>query len=260
MCVPKEPHFFSTDLRNRNIQDWGDYLDLFRTATEGYVAVGEASTWYLYSRQAVPNIELTCPGSKYIVMTRRSEDMALSLYLHNRRHLHERAPSFEVAWGLQLARELGLTQTPEATEPAFLKYRLACSLGEQLGRLLSVVPTSRVFHVSLDELKKDPGLVYRSVLRFLGIRDDTRSFFPIFNEAATVRSRAIQALLLRLGALKSSMGIRRNFGVTSLNEKPAVRRPLTPEMQIQLRESFRQDEDLRMILLEKLRSAPTPDE
>ena len=53
---PKEPHYFSDDINNGGIRDMKVYLDCFSSDDKKVNAIGEASTLYLYSKVAVPNI------------------------------------------------------------------------------------------------------------------------------------------------------------------------------------------------------------
>jgi len=55
MCPIKEPHYFNTDGLQR-IKTLEQYESLFTDAKPEHVAVGEASTHYLYSKEAVPRI------------------------------------------------------------------------------------------------------------------------------------------------------------------------------------------------------------
>ncbi len=239
MSVPKEPHFFNTDMANRNVRQWDEYLELFQRVGEGHEAVGEASTWYLFSENAVSEIEAAFPGARYIVMTREPVDMALSLYQHNVRHLHEDASSFQEAWRLQEARYWGERIPSTCTEPSFLQYRRACSLGSMLERLFDRVPEERVLHMPLDQVKQDPRNAYLRVLSFLDIADDGRTDFKPENEARIYRSRFIQKAFLAGGRLRARLGIRQGLGLTRINEsKRKLAEDLPNELKAEIEEAF----------------------
>ena len=53
---PKEPHFFSDDINNGGIKDLTGYLDCFKGAQVECGIIGDASTLYLYSKNAIQNI------------------------------------------------------------------------------------------------------------------------------------------------------------------------------------------------------------
>src|SRR5210317_560697 len=76
----KEPLHYSTDFPASTPHSERSYLDLFAEATEQHIAIGEASVWYLRSKDAVANIENEIPEAKYIVMLRNPVEMAPSLH------------------------------------------------------------------------------------------------------------------------------------------------------------------------------------
>lgn len=248
----KEPHFFSTDLANRNVTTEAGYRRLFDAAGPGHLAVGEASTWYLFSRDAVPNILKAVPDARFIVMTRDPVEMARSLHHHNLRVLHEDEPDFARAWALQAERRAGRHIPPDCTEPAFVQYGAACSLGAQVARLLGHVPADRVLHIPLEGLRADPARHYRRVLAFLGVPDDGRQDFPLANPARGHRSPALQRAL-RLGArLRHALGLRRGLGLARLNERAMPKAPLAPALRAELAGYFAADQDLLRTCLGKI--------
>lgn len=238
MSAIKEPHYYSTDLGNRSIVTERAYRNLFRGIKAHHKAVGEASTWYLYSKKAVENIEHGCAGAKYIVMTRDPVDMACSLYYHNVRKLHEDRTTFEEAWRLQSSRALGHSVPKTCSEPDFLQYYAACSLGSMLQRLLDRVPPQRVLHLSLEDMKKDPDGELRRVRLYLNLDDDGRNIFPVVNQARHYRFRSVQ-YLMRLGAhARRLMGIQRGFGLSGFNEKKSEKTSLADDFLKELHEVF----------------------
>ena len=244
MSPIKEPHYYSTDLANRSIQSADRYARLFDGVTEAHRAIGEASTWYLFSQEAVAKIEREHPGGRYIVMTRDPVAMAHSLYHHNRRVLHEDQSTFEAAWRLQEERAAGRHLPVDCTEPAFLQYFAACSLGSLLRRLYEQVPAERVLHVPLEWVQKDPVREYQRVLSHLGVDDDGRENFPPANEARGYRSRVLQRALRFGGRLRLALGINRGLGLGRLNERPREKERLHPEFLQRLESAFAEERAL----------------
>ena len=218
MPALKEPHFFSDDMKNRTVTNQSEYESLFRGAGSAR-AVGEASTWYLYSSTAARNIEAAVKDAKYIVLTRDPAAMAVSLYHHNRRMLAEDSETFEMAWSLQSARKNSTNIPPNCLEPAALQYKDACSLRTMTSRLLQTVDPRRVFGASLEDIRNDPRRVYVQVLNFLGLPDDGRSDFPLRNPAREPKSRALQVLIRRAARVKKALGIYHASGISRLNER-----------------------------------------
>lgn len=241
MSPIKEPHYFSTDLANRSVKSRRQYDRLFREATDAHRAVGEASTWYLYSRDAVPAIEREFPNARYIVMTRDPVQMAHSLYHHNVRVLHEDQPTFEQAWHLQEERAQGRSIPSTCTEPAFLQYRDACALGTLLQRLLDTVSADRVLHLPLETIQADTRAEYRRVLSFLEVSDDGRNEFPVANEARGHRSWMLQRLLRFGGKARLALGIQKGFGLGCINDRPEPKVALTDEFRAELEDAFAEE-------------------
>ena len=248
----KEPHYFSTDLSNRVIKTEADYRRLFEGAGPEHLAIGEASTWYLYSQDAVANILRVAPEARFVVMTRNPVDMAWSLHHHNLRVLHEDEPDFARAWALQGARRNGSNIPPDCSEPAFLQYLDACALGAQIARLLAQVPAERVLHLSLDQVRAAPARSYRTVLDFLSLPDDERTEFPVSNVARGHRSPVMQRLLKHGARLRLALGIQRGFGLARLNEKAKAKQAMDPALRKRLEEAFAEDVALRDAQLREL--------
>lgn len=244
----KEPHFFSTDLANRNITTEAAYWRLFEGAGPEHLAVGEASTWYLFSHDAVPSILTIMPEARFIIMTRNPVDMARSLHHHNLRVLHEDEPDFARAWALQAERRAGRHIPPDCTEPAFLQYGAACLLGAQVTRLLRHVPAERLLHIPLEGLSAQPALHYRRVLAFLGAADDKRQDFPNENPARGHRSKLLQRLHRKGARLRLFLGLRRGSGIgrvlRKLNDRKVDKAPLDPTLRADIAAYFAADQKI----------------
>lgn len=238
MSPTKEPHFYSTDLANQTIRDLERYQALFRGAGNEHSAVGEASTWYLFSKEAAAAIERAHPAARYIVMSRDPVAMAHSLFHHNCRVLHEDQSTFEAAWRLQAERAAGGSVPRFCTEPAFLQYRDACSLGSLLERLYATVPESRVLHVPLEWLQEDSGAQYLRTLKFLGLDDDGKTDFPVANEARGYRSALAQRLLRVGGRVRVAIGLNRGLGLAKLNERARQKEQINDAFANELEEAF----------------------
>ena len=72
----KEPHFFATDVGFKRSEE---YLRLYRDASNA-IALGDASTGYLYDANAGRRIREFDPNSKVIIMLRNPADAAFSLW------------------------------------------------------------------------------------------------------------------------------------------------------------------------------------
>ena len=75
-----------------------------------------------------------------------------------------------------------------------LQYGEIIKLGQWIERLFDTVRPERRHVVFLDDLRLDPGKVYRQVLSFLELTDDHREFFPRKNIRRGFRRAWLQNL------------------------------------------------------------------
>jgi hypothetical protein len=163
----KECHFWATDLGPRGISTAADYRRLFESAS-GERVIGEASVWNLYSEDAVPQIERTFAGARYLVMIRNPVDLVYSLYAQLRFSSDEDARTFGEAWDLEGRRRAGYDLPPLLQNPKQIFYREVGRLGSQLERLIAVVGSERVLVRCMDDLR-DASTLRETISGFLGI-------------------------------------------------------------------------------------------
>jgi hypothetical protein len=259
----KEPFYFCSDFpgyRNRAtlVTCRSDYLKLFARATHQHLALGEASSLYLFSKVAISNILDFQPDARFIVMLRNPVDLVQSFHSQLLFSLHESVDDFVQAWRLQAARARDECVSKYCLEPAVLQYRDVAMLGEQFSRLLNRVCRSRIKVLLFDEFVADPRRYYEEVLDFLNVPNDHRTDFPKVNENKTRRSRILAQFLrcppfpfqvLRDSYIRhvgaSTWPIRM---VAKLNRKPVARAPLSPQFRSELEDVFYDD----VRLLERL--------
>ena len=248
MSTPKEPHYFCDDFDyyyapGRRTLD--HYLRLYDDAGDEHLAVGEASVWYLYSTDAVPNIENTYPDSRYIVCLRNPVEMAYSLHNQMLVNGNESVTDFEEAWRLSGERLAGRNLSRFSREPSHLAYHKVCSLGAQYERLLSRVDGSRVIPILMEDVKADARSQYLRVVEFLGLDDDGRFDFPVFNPAKERRSVLLRKIVMAIGDAKRTLGIQSGFGLLNkidrTNLRYRQRPPLPADIRQQLQQYFRED-------------------
>ena len=217
MSPVKEPHYFNTDESHRFVRSEDEYRQLFDSAPDSAKVVAEASTWYLHSDNAVPNILEYAVFPKFVVCLRNPVDMAFSLHgQFSLRSLRENELSFSKAWALSDHRLFGDKVAGNVTEPKHLAYRYSCKLGTQLLRLTRRVPRSQVHLVVLDDLKASPQAEYDRLLSFLGLPHDGRSHFSALNERAPVYSTHTHRALNRARRIKRAMGVEGiGFGIAN---------------------------------------------
>lgn len=256
MSTPKEPTYFCTDLIPDRKREPADYERLFAAAESRHSVVGEASTGYLYSRTAVPAILEYSRDPRFLVMVRNPVEMAPAFHAEQLYQGNEHVAEFEDAWALQEQRA---GEPPGAVkagckDPQFLLYGPFCRVGEQLARLYRIVGRSPVKVVLLDDVRRDPGREYRSVLRFLDLPDDGRREFPVLNASKTRKSRTLGRLTHAVGRIRVRVGPSyRGLGIlnrlSDWNRESRPRRPLSDHMRATLGAYFRDDVELLAELL-----------
>lgn len=242
----KEPHYFRTDLDPTAVRDLKRYEALFRPASKKHIAVGEASTGYLYSNTAVPNILQYSPFARFIVMVRNPLEMAPSLHQQRIREQNEPIEDFATAWDMQPKRRRGEGAAKWCPDPRLLLYGEICRLGEQLERLYRHVSTERVLVLFLEDVQADPRRSYLRVLDFLGVPDDGRVEFPIVNRAHAPRSQRLRGFVKYLAVLRRRFRIPRfRTGVVAVIHALNLRRvqvaPLPQATRRQLIDYFSDD-------------------
>lgn len=254
MSPIKEPFYFSSDINNRTIKEWQVYMGLF-DQVRSEVAIGEASTIYLFSRVAVRTIEERLPGARYIVMLRNPAEMAYALHGQQIRAFNEDVKDFRQAWRLASERRAGRQVPSRCKDPILLDYPSWCKLGEQLERLYGWVPSERVLVQVLDDIKEDTRREYLKVLAFLGVPDEGRQHFPVHNPAREWKWRwagfTVRRMAKATGYAKHVARIlpKRSFGVVRVFQQAAARQrprpPLPPDLRAELQGFF--EEDIRKL-------------
>lgn len=209
---PKEPHFFEKEIL-RGITSLKEYESLFLSAKEHHAIVGEASTGYLYSKTAIPEIRSYSPGAKFLVSIRNPYEMAISLHGHAVRGRYENQHDFNLAWKLQDARRMGSDIPDTCISRLLLLYAARCALGDQVERLYNSVPPENVCLVFFDDLKNDPVTLYKKIYRFLEVPDVDAEAFPVLNRKKHLRWPVAASVARILGKAKSAIGINKSLGI-----------------------------------------------
>jgi hypothetical protein len=244
MSPLKEPAYFAADLKvdRPELQQYGA---LFSAAGDVHLAVGEASTCYLFSRVAVSDILARVTDPRFIVCLRNPIEMARSLHQQEVFGLNEDVRNFEDAWSLQETRRAGQNIPRTCREPWLLGYKARCLLGEQVERLLRQTHRERVLFLLLEDIYRDPRTQHLRVLQFLDVPDDGRVHFPVLNRGKETRSRLVKEAVIDLSELRLALGIRRRFGIRPTLEKwntrEAARKAIGEETKRELRNCFAED-------------------
>ena len=233
MCSPKEPHFFSTDLPGLSeVADREAYDALFAEAPEG-ACLGEASAFYLMSREAPARIHAANPEARIILSLRNPADAARSLYHQLRDGFREDQLSFEAAWALQSDRENGQNLPPYCPEPRQLQYREVYSYADQVRRYLDLFGPAQVLILRFEEISGAPAAVIERILDFLDLpsfpdpvelpRTNTRRIarFPWLTQFITAPPLVLRPLVSPAKRALNAMGVKPSVVMMTHLSRPA---------------------------------------
>lgn len=236
---PKEPHYFSTDVKT-TITNTSKYLELFE-GTGNKKIRGEASVWYLFSIEAIGKILEFNPDAKFIVMIRNPIEQARSLHAQLVSTGRESESNFDSAW-------LKSIKNKKARHP-LTAYEDVSALGSQLECAMQQIPKEQLHIIVFDDLVKNTRREYTRLLKFLNVKDDGRTEFPKVNPGKVVRSNLLhkmghglpKPLVNTIFGAKRLLGIKR-LNITkrlrAINTKVGKTQNVNPETYKQMREVF----------------------
>jgi hypothetical protein len=200
MTPVKEPCYFARDLaadHSGNFLRYGEdlnrYLALFADAGKAK-RVGEASTRYLYSKDAPALIAEVQPGARIIAILRNPVDMIASLHAHKLAGGTEDLAELEAALSAEDDRHAG-RRLPPQSNPLLATYRDRVRYGEQLERWLAVFDKDQVHVIIFEELVREPAQHFRRVLEFLAVDPNYQpASFAAHNPAHSARGGLIRSL------------------------------------------------------------------
>lgn len=174
----KEPLYFATDLRLRFQRraagplptELSEYLALFTPAAPGQI-VGEASSSYLWSREAAAGIAAQRPDAKIIAILREPASFLRSLHLQLLQNHIETEKDLRGAIELEPERREGRRIPKRSVRPQALLYSERVRYVEQLRRYEELFPPEQIKVLIYDDFRADNEGTVREVLRFLGVED-----------------------------------------------------------------------------------------
>jgi Sulfotransferase family len=202
MSPMKEPHFFSQiePAQGRkaffpHVTDEDEYLALFKGATTEEV-LGEASTSYLWDRQAAARIKGVVPEARILIMLRDPVDRAYSQYWNDVREGIERRSFLDAlleeqrsgpgAWGVS-------------------SLHIDCGrYADQVERYLDQFG-ARVHVLFFEDFVRQEASTIADVHSFLGVRSPTPGAAPRRMNPASLPRNRLSAALLASGRLRRAV-------------------------------------------------------
>lgn len=255
----KEMHLFGADLEfgaRLPRCDQETYLTEFEQAN-GARSAGEASVWYLYSKQAAAEIKAFNPQARILIMLREPAEMIYSLYYQFLFDANEHLPTFREALAAEEQRRAGRGARRTAYFLKGLVYRETARYAEQVRRYFELFGREQVKVIIYDDFSANPVLAWRETLEFLGVTPrGLDQQFRIVNPNKYVRSRLLQRVMADPWLRSSCVGTRRwlprkVFGALRraeaalwhCNARVAKRPPLEPDLRARLKADFAFDND-----------------
>ncbi len=190
MSKVKEPYHFCSDLHQESdlfhgrevyfkYRDMNKYLELFDQSRK-YAAVGESSTFYIWSKNAAQEIHAFDPHAKIIIFLRHPIDFIHSLHSHWVVETYENINDFQYALVAEKDRKSNWEKIPSrAYFPSMLYYVARTNYSEQVDRFVKRFGREQVKIIIFEDFKKDNAGIYDEILNFLEV--DT-SFVPNFEK------------------------------------------------------------------------------
>jgi Sulfotransferase domain len=210
----KEPSFFVPEIRRSRRYSAGlqDYTAMFTAATPEQ-RIGEATTSYLWSRNAAARIAELQPGARIIAILREPASFLRSLHLQFIQSNVETERDLRKAIELEMPRSEGKRLPPNSARPQALLYSQHLHYVEQLRRYHAVFPPEQILVLIYDDFRADNEATVRRVLRFLEVDDSEPVGVTEANPTVRVRSPRLYGLMRSLylgrgpasGALKAAI-------------------------------------------------------
>ena len=207
----KEPHFFGSDLMRRNGAynlNKSEYYSLFNTNKK---IIGEASTLYIFSKNAAKEIHKFNPNAKIIIMLRDLVDLVHSLHAQFIFSGDEIIEDFSQALDMEHDR-LNNKNIPKQTTVINKLFYTSniLELPENINSFINYFGSDNIKYVYLDEIKNDPKKLYFKILEFLNVDLNVQiPKFKIINKNKIYKSKFIRNFIkrysIRLGKIRSKI-------------------------------------------------------
>ena len=243
----KEPHFFGSDLIRRNGAynlSLDEYYNLFKTDKK---IIGEASTFYIFSKNAAKEIYDFNPKAKIIIMLRDFVDLVYSLHSQFVFSGDEVVEDFNKALDLENDRLNGINIPDQTTVVNKLFYtKNILSLPENINSFINYFEKENIKFIFLDDIQNNPEKVYSETLSFLNIDLNINiSDFKVLNKNKNYKSKFIRNFIKKysigLGKLRAKF-LNKPLGIVkvieSLNKKEEDRTPMSNDLKDHLINKF----------------------
>jgi len=199
MSDVKEPNFFNSQWQTSDgpPETFDNYLSLF-DAAKPEQRIGEASVFYLASRNAANGIADVQPAAQIIAILREPASFLRSLHLQLVQSDFETEKNLRKALSLEDGRRQGRHVPGSASNwQQRLFYSDHVRYVEQLRRYHALFPSEQVMVLIYDDFRRDNEATLRTVLRFLDVDDTSPIDVTEANPTVRVRSRHLNRVIYR---------------------------------------------------------------
>lgn len=215
------------------------YRELFKDV-QREKAVGEASTFYLFSPKAPLRIREYLPDAKLIAIFRNPVDRAYSHFLTNRLAGTEPIADLEEAMAAEEERiQKGWF--------LFWCYRGMGFYGRQIERYFSHFDRRQFRFFLFEDLIADPALIFSAISRFLGVDETVRIRLPEkYNPSGVPRIRLVHDFLNKPNFIKSQfkriLPEKTQYNLlTKFMNRNLAKPPLHPDVRRRILAIYRED-------------------
>lgn len=249
---PKEPNFFADDMpQMKYVDSLKAYLNLFKKAKDEKI-IGDASIFYMFSKDAIKNIHQLYPESKLLVMIRNPLEMVPSFHQQILFTLDEDNKDLDQVLSLEKERMEGKSLPKHCRSQRLLKYSEIAKYGSQIKNIYNYFPKKNVKIVLFDDFKKDNRRIYQEIISFLNLKDDGRVDFPRINDAKKPKSNFLNKIVNRppkfakyLAKLARKILNKPRLGILNtldhLNREKLDKKPLTETEKKKLLSLYKED-------------------
>jgi hypothetical protein len=251
MSASKEPRFFAFEGETLNFRGPGDSEEIAITDLETYsalfnkvtheIAIGEATTMYLWSPKAPERIRYHIPHTKLIAFLRDPVERAFSNFQHLVQQGREPIQDFSQAIAAEEQR------IQEGWWP-FWYYKQQGMYSAQLKRYFALFERDQIKIYFYEDFKKTPLNIIQDVFKFLNVDSE---FIPDLSQKARKshpipKNKALHKFLTQANPIKSMLKPllptkMRQQVIAQIQEKNLTKPQLNPEVRRHLIEDYRED-------------------
>ncbi len=243
----KEPHYFGSDLIRQNDAyslNFEEYISLFNSEKK---IIGEASTFYIFSKLAPQEIYNFNPNAKIIIMLRDLVDLAYSMHSQFVFSGDEKIEDFKSALKAEKKR-YNLIDKPKQTtilNKLFYKNNIL-SLPENIRSFQKLFGKENIKFIFLDEIKNNPKKVLKDTFLFLKVDINfPLENFEVINHNKRYRFKFIRDFIknfsIKLGRIRSYF-ITNPIGIIKfleeINKIETQRKLLSKDLKLDLKKCF----------------------